>query len=510
MFKSFFEKLHEAFSSVLPVTLIVLFLSFTPLVELSTKELVVFLVCAVFLIAGIGLFNLGADLAMTPMGEQVGSGLAKSRKLQLLASVCFAMGVLITIAEPDLSVLAEQVKQAVHPTLLVATVGVGVGLFLLLSIIKIVFRLDLSSIIIFFYMVLFMLGMLMVSMGREIFVPLAFDSGGVTTGPITVPFIMALGVGVAGAIGGKNAGENSFGLIALCSVGPILALMGLVLFSKGDLTYSLEPAAYSVDACLGSHFIPTVLEVAKEVFVALALIVVFFMVLQFFAFKLSRNSLLRIGFGICYTFAGLLIFLTAVKIGFMPVGFELGRALAKSPHILVASGFVIGMVVVLAEPAVHVLNRQVEEITGGLVTKRSMLVALSIGVGVSIGLSMFRIYMGFPLIYYLIPGYFVSLGLSFFVPKLYTAIAFDSGGVASGPLTSSFILPLSIGACTVIHGGDGSILSYAFGIVAMVAMTPLITIQILGFKAIVSRFFRNRNMMRRIQDADDEQIIDFV
>ncbi|MBR3851667.1 MAG: DUF1538 domain-containing protein [Fibrobacter sp.] len=510
MFKSFFEKLHEAFSSVLPVTLIVLFLSFTPLVELSTKELVVFLVCAVFLIAGIGLFNLGADLAMTPMGEQVGSGLAKSRKLQLLASVCFAMGVLITIAEPDLSVLADQVKQAVHPTLLVATVGVGVGLFLLLSIIKIVFRLDLSSIIIFFYMVLFMLGMLMVSMGREIFVPLAFDSGGVTTGPITVPFIMALGVGVAGAIGGKNAGENSFGLIALCSVGPILALMGLVIFSKGDLTYSLEPAAYSVDACLGSHFIPTVLEVAKEVFVALALIVVFFMVLQFFAFKLSRNSLLRIGFGICYTFAGLLIFLTAVKIGFMPVGFELGRALAKSPHILVASGFVIGMVVVLAEPAVHVLNRQVEEITGGLVTKRSMLFALSIGVGVSIGLSMFRIYMGFPLIYYLIPGYFVSLGLSFFVPKLYTAIAFDSGGVASGPLTSSFILPLSIGACSVIHGGDDSILSYAFGIVAMVAMTPLITIQILGFKAIVSRFFRNRNMMRRIQDADDEQIIDFV
>lgn len=510
MFKTFFEKLHEAFSSVLPVTLIVLFLSFTPLVELSTKELVVFLVCAVFLIAGIGLFNLGADLAMTPMGEQVGSGLAKSRKLQLLASVCFAMGVLITIAEPDLSVLADQVKQAVHPTLLVATVGVGVGLFLLLSIIKIVFRLDLSSIIIFFYMVLFMLGMLMVSMGREIFVPLAFDSGGVTTGPITVPFIMALGVGVAGAIGGKNAGENSFGLIALCSVGPILALMGLVLFSKGDLTYSLEPAAYSVDACLGSHFIPTVLEVAKEVFVALALIVVFFMVLQFFAFKLSRNSLLRIGFGICYTFAGLLIFLTAVKVGFMPVGFELGRALAKNPHILVASGFVIGMVVVLAEPAVHVLNRQVEEITGGLVTKRSMLVALSIGVGVSIGLSMFRIYMGFPLIYYLIPGYFVSLGLSFFVPKLYTAIAFDSGGVASGPLTSSFILPLSIGACSVIHGGGDSILSYAFGIVAMVAMTPLITIQILGFKAIVSRFFRNRNMMRRIQDADDEQIIDFV
>ena len=510
MFKIFFEKLKEAFASVLPVTGIVLGLFFTPLVEISLKELIVFLVCAVFLIAGIGLFNLGADLAMTPMGEHVGAGLAKSRKLQLLASVCFIMGVLITVAEPDLSVLAEQVKQAVHPTLLVATIGIGVGLFLLLSIIKIVFKLELSTIIIFFYLVLFMLGMLMVSMGKEIFVPLAFDSGGVTTGPITVPFIMALGVGVAGAIGGKNASENSFGLIALCSVGPILALMGLILFSKGGLTYTLEPDAYSVDANLGAHFIPTVLEVAEEVVIALGLIVVFFMVLQLFALRVSWSKLIQVGFGICYTFAGLLIFLTAVKVGFMPIGFELGRALAQNPEILVMAGFVIGMVVVLAEPAVHVLNRQVEEITGGLVTKRSMLVALSIGVGVSIGLSMFRIYMGFPLIYYLIPGYFVSLGLSFFVPKLYTAIAFDSGGVASGPLTSSFILPLSIGACSVIHDGGESILSYAFGIVAMVAMTPLITIQILGFRAVVSKFFRNRTMMRRIQDADDEQIIDFV
>ena len=247
MFKTFFEKLHEAFSSVLPVTLIVLILSFTPLVELSMKELVVFVISAVFLVAGIGLFNLGADLAMTPMGEHVGSGLAKSRKLQLLASVCFVMGVLITVAEPDLSVLAEQVKQAIPPVLLVATVGVGVGIFLLLSIIKIVFKMDLSTIIIFFYLVLFMLGMLMVSMDKGIFVPLAFDSGGVTTGPITVPFIMALGVGVAGAIGGKHASENSFGLIALCSVGPILAMMGLVLFSKGSLTFTLEPDAYSID-----------------------------------------------------------------------------------------------------------------------------------------------------------------------------------------------------------------------------------------------------------------------
>jgi hypothetical protein len=359
-------------------------------------------------------------------------------------------------------------------------------------------------------MVLFMLGMLMVSVGRDAFVPLAFDSGGVTTGPITVPFIMALGVGVAGAIGGKNASENSFGLIALCSVGPILALMGLVVFSKGDLTYELSMAAYSVEASLGEHFLPTVIEVAKEVLVALALIVVFFCALQFTVLKLPKVKLVQIGFGIFYTFAGLVIFLTAVIVGFMPIGFEIGRELATRPHALVMAGFIIGMVVVLAEPAVHVLNKQVEEVTGGLVTKRSMLIALSVGVGISIGLSMLRIIIGFPIIYYLLPGYFISLGLSFFVPKLYTAIAFDSGGVASGPLTSSFILPLAIGACSVIHDGGNSILNYAFGIVAMVAMTPLITIQVLGFKAIAAKLLRNRMMMRRLQDADDEQIIDFV
>lgn len=510
MFKILFEKLKEAFASVLPVALIVVALSFTPLVDFSTKELITFIISAIFLVAGIGLFNLGADLAMTPMGEQVGSGLTKSRKLQLLVSVCFVMGVLITIAEPDLSVLAEQVKNAVEPTLLIVTIGVGVGLFLLLSILKIVFKKDLSAIIIFFYMVLFMLGMLMISFGKETFVPLAFDSGGVTTGPITVPFIMALGVGVAGAIGGKHASENSFGLIALCSVGPILALMGLVLASKGDLTYELSVASYSIDASLGANFIPAVLKVMKEVAIALGLIVAFFLVLQFVALKLSKTKLLQMGFGICYTFIGLVVFLTAVAVGFMPVGFQLGRELAEMPRVLVASGFVIGMVVVLAEPAVHVLNKQVEEITDGLVTKRSMLIALSVGVGISIGLSMLRIIIGFPIIYYLIPGYFLSLGLSFFVPKLYTAIAFDSGGVASGPLTSSFILPLAIGACSVIHDGGDSILSYAFGIVAMVAMTPLITIQVLGFKAIFSKWIKNRMMMRRIQDADDEQIIDFV
>lgn len=505
--KILLSKLKESLFSVLPVTLIVLIVSFTPLVNFTTREIVIFSVSAVFLVLGIGLFNLGADLAMTPMGEHIGTGLTKSKKVTVLLSVCFIMGVLITVAEPDLSVLAEQVKAVLHSTVLIVTVGVGVGLFLLIAVLKIVFRKNLSSLLMFFYMMLFAACAIMMENGKNVFIPLAFDSGGVTTGPITVPFIMALGVGIANTIGGRNANENSFGLIALCSVGPMIAVMLLSLTTKGDLSYTLPD--YSVESHLGANFGYTILGTVKEVAIALGLIVAFFTVLQLIVLKLPKRKLIQIAIGIGYTLLGLVVFLTAVKVGFMPIGFKLGQELARQSKVtVILLGFVFGMVVVLAEPAVHVLNKQVEEITGGGVSKLEMLLALSIGVGISIGLSMIRIICGFSLLYYLIPGYLISLGLSFFVPKLYTAIAFDSGGVASGPLTSSFILPMIIGTCAVLVGESG-ILSLAFGVVAMVAMTPLITIQALGFKAVMSAKVRQRITMKRILAADDEQIIYF-
>ncbi len=503
--KRVFIKLREAFISVLPITAIVLILYATPLVDLTGVEVGCFTVCAVFLVLGIGLFNLGADLAMTPMGEHVGSGLTKSKRLAVLLVVCFVMGMLITVAEPDLSVLAEQVSAVMKNTVLIVTVGAGVGLFLVIAVFKIVLRRDLSSLLIFFYMLLFALCALLIESGKNDFLAMSFDSGGVTTGPITVPFIMALGVGISTTIGGRNSNENSFGLVALCSIGPILAVMILSIASKGDLTYTLPD--YSMSAALGDFwrlFGMTALEVLR----ALALIVAFFVILQLTILKLPRAEIMRIIIGIAYTFIGLIVFLTAVKVGFMPIGFKLGTQLADNKILLVVFGLVIGMVVVLAEPAIHVLNRQVEEITGGGVKKREMLIALCVGVGLSIALSMIRIIYGFSILYYLIPGYVLSLGLSFFVPKIYTAIAFDSGGVASGPLTSSFILPLAIGACSCI--AEESILSLGFGIVAMVAMIPLITIQLLGFKAVMSAKARNRIVMKRILSADDEQIINFT
>ena len=506
--KRVFLKLRESFISVLPITVIVLILSFTPLAPLSGMERAVFGVSAIFLVLGIGLFNLGADLAMTPMGEHVGSGLTKSKKLIVLLSVCFVMGVLITVAEPDLSVLAGQVEAVMNSMLLIVTVGVGVGLFLVIAIIKIITRKSLSTMLMFFYMALFAVSAVLIESGKGSFLPLSFDSGGVTTGPITVPFIMALGVGIATTIGGKDASENSFGLIALCSIGPMLAVMILSLTANGELSYTLPD--YSVGANLGSAFGAVLGGTVLEVLLALGLIVVFFAILQFTVLKLPKEKIIQIVIGIVYTFGGLVIFLTAVKVGFMPIGFKIGQELASYNEILlVVFGLVLGMVVVLAEPAIHVLNKQVEQVTGGGVGKTEMLVALSVGVGLSIALSMIRIIFGFSLLYYLIPGYLISLGLSFFVPKLYTGIAFDSGGVASGPLTSSFILPMAIGACASL-AGEGSVLSLAFGVVSLVAMIPLITIQVLGFKAIMSAKVRNRITMKRILSADDEQIIYFA
>ncbi len=504
MLKIFLKKLEEAGISVLPVFAIVMVLNFTPFISLSGYELLVFCVCAVLLVLGIALFSLGADLAMTPMGEHTGAGLTKSKSLALLLSVVFAMGLFITIAEPDLSVLASQVKDVINPTLLTFAVGLGVGLFLLLSVLKMVLKKPLSSMLLFFYMALFAVSALVVIGGGEGFLAMGFDSGGVTTGPITVPFIMALGVGIAGALGGKNAGENSFGSVAMCSVGPILAVLILGLTVKGNIDYALP------DYAVKTEFLGTVWAVTEEVAIALSLIVVFFVVLNFLYLHLPKKTLIRIAVGIAFTFAGLVIFLSAANIGFMPVGFKLGQSLANvGAPILVGVGVILGAVVVLAEPAVSVLNRQVEEITDGAVSRRSMLIALCCGVGISIGLSMLRIALDFNILYYLIPGYIISLGLSFFVPGLYTAIAFDSGGVASGPLTSTFILPLAIGACCVLQGQE-SVMTDAFGVVAMVAMTPLITIQLLGFRSVMSRKIREKIAMRQILSADDEQIISFM
>ena len=502
------DKIKEALISALPITVIVYLMSLTPWFQFTSVELVSFAIGAVMLVLGIGLFNMGADLAMTPMGAHVGSGLSKQRKLGLLLGVCFVLGMLITIAEPDLQVLATQVGAVMNGTVLVYAVGLGVGAFLIVAILRIVFRRPLGNLLTLFYMLLFALALMLVVQGNESLLPLAFDSGGVTTGPITVPFIMALGVGVSSILGDSKSQDNSFGLVALCSIGPVLAVLVLGIFSTNDLSYSVPDYSMSSDI-LGS-FLHSLAHTAKEVATALGMIVAFFTVCQLTFLRLPRKRLLRITIGVLFTYVGLVIFLTGVNVGFMPIGYKMGFELAKMDKtFLVVLGLIMGVLVVLAEPAIHVLNQQVEDVTSGAITRRAMITGLCVGVGAAIALSVVRIIFDFSLVYYVIPGYFISLGLSLFVPRVYTAIAFDSGGVASGPMTSGFILPFATGACVSIQG-EAAVLRDAFGVVALVAMAPLITIQLLGFRAIVTEKIAERRAMKRILDADDQQIINFM
>lgn len=468
------EKIRESLSSVLPVAGIVLIISFT-VAPVSISTIMMFLVGAVLLIAGMALFTLGTEMAMTPMGEIVGAHLTKTRKLPLIIIIGFLVGFIITIAEPDLQVLAEQIPSIPTYTLIV-TVALGVGLFLIIALLRIVFNLKLSYILVGFYALLAIIAYFV----PGDFIAIAFDSGGVTTGPVTVPFILALGVGVASVRSDGEADNDSFGLIALCSLGPIIAVMilGMIFNTQGEYAEIVIPNIENT-ADLWNSFLVTFPKYMGEVAVAITPIFVFFIIYQIVALKLPVKNLLKIVVGLIYTFVGLVLFLTGVSVGFMPAGNLLAQQLASLDYnwIIVPIGMIIGYFIVTAEPAVYVLNKQVEEITEGAISEKVMKLGLSLGVSLSVGLSMIRVLTGISIVWFLIPGYVIAIGLSFFVPKIFTSIAFDSGGVASGPLTTTFLLPFAMGACEAL---GGNITTDAFGIVAMVAMTPIITIQVIG------------------------------
>jgi hypothetical protein len=469
------EKIMEAFSAVFPITIIVLVTSVV-LVPIPAGTILMFLAGAALLIVGMGFFTLGADMAMMPMGEGIGIQLTRTSSLFIAMVVSFVMGFIITIAEPDLQVLARQVP-AIPPMALILTVAAGVGIFLVIAVLRILFRIQLSILLVIFYSLLF----IVIFFAPPNFVPVAFDSGGVTTGPITVPFILALGVGAAALRSDKDSLNDSFGLVALCSIGPILAVILLGLFFNPD---GAEVPPNTVPVVESSRDVVTSFalklpEFSREVAGALGAIIIFFIIFQLVSRRYKKHQLGRIAIGFLYTFIGLAVFLTGVNVGFIPVGHLLGLQLAESSFkwILIPLGMLIGYFIVAAEPAVHVLIKQVEEISAGTVSQSAMKRGLAIGMSAALGLTMFRILAGIPILWILIPGYALALILTFFVPKIFTGIAFDSGGVCSGPMTSTFLLPLAMGVC---DGVRGDMMKDAFGIVAMVAMTPLIIIQLMG------------------------------
>ena len=496
-FLTFREKLLESVKSVLPVAIIILILCFT-ISPIDLSNFTSFLVGTVFLIVGVALFTLGAEMSMTPMGEYVGAQMTKSRKIWLIAILSFLVGVMVTMSEPDLQLLAKYAP-SIDSTVLIISVSCGVGAFLVLAMLRIVFGIKLKYLLRGFYIAVFVLAFFV----PKDFWAIAFDAGGVTTGPMTVPFVMALGVGVSLIRSDSEQGNDSFGLVSLCSIGPIVSVLvlGLVFGSKGG-SVEFEIVKAETSRQLGFTYVQAIPDYILEVAKSVLPIVLFFLVYQFFANKMNKTNIVRILIGVAYTCVGLILFLTGANVGFMPIGYLIGEGFGNSnfTFLVVPLGMIIGYFIISAEPAVKVLQKQVEDVTSGAIPKKALAFSLGIGMSISVGIAMLRSITGIPVIYPLLIGYGISLVLSFFVPDIFTSIAFDSGGVASGTMTATFLLAFSIGTCEAI---GKNIITDAFGMVAMVAMTPLVAIQILGV------VYKLKIKSTETKEAAKAEILDF-
>lgn len=476
-----FEKLREVFVSVLPITLIVLILNFT-LTPMPGSMVIRFLIGAVLIIAGLSVFLLGVDLGITPIGNHMGSFVTKSNKLIFVVLAGMALGFFISIAEPDLHILANQVDSVTAGLIpkisIVIVVSIGIAVLLGTGLGRIVKGFPLYKLLTVLYLIILVLALFT---SRE-FLAISFDASGATTGAMTVPFIMALAIGVtAMRKDSKSSEKDSFGLVAIASTGAIIAVMVMSIVFDTDEIHGSVTVAHGENAAVLLPFLREFPHIAGEAAMAIFPILAVFLVCNVISIKVKGRALKRICVGLIYNWAGLTVFLVGVNAGFLDAGSYIGHYLAGeySSVVLILVGFVIGLLTILAEPAVHVLTHQIETVTAGYVKRLYVLGALSLGVGCAVALSVIRILIPeLQLWHYLLPGYAICIGLMYFVPKLFVGIAFDSGGVASGPMTATFILTFTQGAAEYMEGAD--VMVEGFGVISMVAMTPIIALQILG------------------------------
>ena len=469
------EKIRESLVSVLPIIVIVTLLCLF-LVPMQPNLLLTFLIGALMIVVGMGLFSLGAERSMTVIGAKIGTALTKVGRLPVILLAAFALGVAVTVAEPDLQVLADTVPN-IDKTVLLMAVGAGVGLFMVVCMLRILYGINLRWVLVGCYIAVFALA----AFADRNFLSIAFDSGGVTTGPMTVPFILSLGVGISHVRSDRQAEADSFGLVALCSIGPILSVLLLGFLGNGDGGASgIVRVSLDSTTVIGTAFMQELPLYMKEMAIAMLPIVAIFVIFQMLAFRMSGRNFTKIFLGILYTYVGLVLFLTGVNVGFSGLGAELGAALADGGRewMLIPLSAVLGWFIISAEPAVAVLEKQIEDVSAGAIPGRAIKRSLSIAIALAMALAMVRVVTGISVLWFLAPGYAIALGLSFFVPDIYTAIAFDSGGVASGPMTATFMLQFMMGVSIAL---GGNVLTDAFGIVALVAMMPLLSIQMVGF-----------------------------
>lgn len=474
------EKFKEALSAVLPITLIVIILNFT-ITPLEPHQFIKFLIGAVFIVIGLTVFLFGVDIGITPIGSLIGKSLAKSNSFWIVAIASLIFGFIISVAEPDLHILAGQVEAVSSGVItkfsIVAVVSVGVGVMIAAGLLRILFSIPLQKFLTITYFLILGFGIFT----SPEFLAIAFDASGATTGALTVPFMLALSLGVS-SMKKTDSEDDSFGLVGIASAGAIISVMIMsIIRMAGNITGSLDTESSTSTSVL-APFLREIPKVALEILIALLPVIATFFIFQFVSFKLSRKGVRKICFGLLYTFLGLTIFLSGVNAGFMEVGAIIGYSVAAlgKPWMVIMVGFVLGLVVILAEPAVHVLTNQIEDVTSGYIKRKVVLFSLSIGVGIAVALSIIRIIVpGLQLWHLLLPGYIASVIMMQFVPKLFVGIAFDSGGVASGPMTATFILAFSHGAAEFIPHAD--VMVDGFGVIALVALTPLIALQVLGF-----------------------------
>ncbi|MCR5506077.1 MAG: DUF1538 domain-containing protein [Bacilli bacterium] len=508
--------------SIVPMIAIVLVLSFTKLAPLNAKrgDYFLLLIGMVVLVVGLAIFQIGASSSLSKVGEYMGSSLSKQKNLFIVILFSFALGALITVAEPSILIVSKQVN--INGFLLIGGIALGVGLFVVIGVIRIIFHRSLKLWYLFFYFLTFMI-MLLVTMNPEkkIFLPFIFDSGGVTTGSATVPFILSLGAGIAMVRGGKNARNDSFGLVGMASIGPILTV-AIILFCA-NISGDFDPTTTYTQlgtVPMWKMFLDVLLPTSAasrgtmiDVLIAIAPTMVIFLIYNAIFIKLPKAKIKKLLVGFLFTYFGLTVFLTGTSFAMTPIGYYVGSQLGlHSNWIIIMIAFIIGLVTILCEPAVHVLTQQMEDISDGRTNKFTVLLTLSLGVGIAIALAVIRTIFNFSIMYYMVPGYIISIALMFVCPDIFTAMAFDSGGTASGPMASSFVLPMVVGitvALSKVNGTNPNYYEQSFGVIALIALTPVIAIQILGVIYNVKTVRARIKMRTHVYTADDAQIIHF-
>ncbi len=469
------EKVKEACASVLPIALIVVLLSVT-VCPLPNDIFIAFIIGSGLLVVGLGLFSLGAEMSMSKIGNYIGSNLTKSRKLYIIALISLAVGILITVSEPDLHVLAGYTPKKFT---FILAVAVGLGVFLVIAVLRIIFSVKIKYILLVGYGVIIALAFLVPKETLAI----AFDAGGVTTGAMSVPFVMSIGAGISAMSDQKSGEDSTFGLMAICSIGPIISVLIMGLIGIDGIEYIAHSLpSFSNSRQMGFEFLSALPKYMGDVLMGLLPILAFFFLFQHFTEKVHKNDMLKIGMGAIYTFVGIILFLVGANVGFMPVGSYIGEALASSKlaWTVVPIGMILGFFIIYAEPAVGVLEKQVEDATSGSIPKKVLPLMMAIGLAVAAGIALVRALTGMALLPFLVVGYIIAVILAFITPGIFTSIAFDAGGVASGVMTATFLLPLTIGVCEAANHGAGNVMSDAFGTIALVAMTPTISIQVMG------------------------------